>query len=199
MATEEGGNIDDLASSICRDVLERRNFKAKCLEFLTHVSVPNGWENSGYKLHQGNPTYKYRKKLLKYFIDKQKSHGFSVTNTTTKQFFEQLQHFSDLAETEDSFSEFFQSGSLALVDLFEKNVKLCGVVIRKWKCDPSYKASVLIKRDHSEQDGRPSLTEHVIDFQNESDGGYNLKVGDIVEVTQCRRKKGVTMEPEVIK
>ena len=199
MATEEGRNIDDLVSSICKDFLERRNFKDKCLEFLTHVSVPNGWENIGYRLHQGNPTYKYRKKLLKNFIDKQKSQGFSVTNTTTKQFFEQLQHFSDLAETKDSFSEFCQSGSPGLVDLFEKNVKLCGVVIRKCKYDASYKASVLIKRDNSKQDGRPSLTEHVVDFQNESDGGYNLKVGDIVEVTQCRRKKGVAMEPEVIK
>lgn len=35
MATEEGGNIDSLVSIICKDALERRNFKSKCEEFLT--------------------------------------------------------------------------------------------------------------------------------------------------------------------
>ena len=48
MAAEGGRNIEDLASSICKDVLELRNFKGKCEEFLTRVSVPAGWEGMQY-------------------------------------------------------------------------------------------------------------------------------------------------------
>ncbi len=193
MATKE---IDDLVASICKDALEIRNFKGKCVEFLTEVAVPAGWKDTSYRLSQGHPTYKYRKKLLTDFIDKQKSESVTVTGTTTKQFFEQLQQFSELAEANDSFSEFSSPGCPALIDLFEENLKLHGVVVRK--SDTKFKASVLIKRKgRGKQHGNLSVTEHVIDLKNESKGGYRFKVGDIVEITKCARKQGVALEPEV--
>lgn len=199
MATKGGGNIDDLVSSICPDFLERRNLKGKCQEFITKVSVPVGYEDSqresAYRLHQGHPTYKYRENLLADFIDTKKSEGFALTSSTSRQFFEELQQFSETQESDDCFSEFFYRGCPPLIDLFEQNVKLHGVVVRK--SDTSLKASVLIRRKG--HGSLPSLTEHVIDLRNESEGGYCLKVGDIVEITKCRRTEGVALEPEVIK
>lgn len=199
MATEEDGNIDSLVSIICKDVLERRNFKSKCEEFLTKVSVPASWlEGYSYRLHQGNPTYRYRKKLLSNFIQMRVSEGFTVKSSTTKQFFDELQAFSELSESNDSFSEFWSSECPAFIDLFEQNIKLCGPVVRK--SDTELKVSVLIKtRGRNRQDDNLSLTEHVIDLQNEFEEGCRIKVGDIVEVTKCGRKEGVAFEPEVIK
>ena len=200
MATEEDRDIDSLVPIICKDALERRNFKIKCVEFLTKVSVPASWEGNVYRLHQRNPTYRYRKKLLSNFIDKRVSEGFTVKGGTTKQFFDELQEFSESSESGDSFSEYWSSESPALIDLFEQNIKLCGPVVRK--SDTKLKVSVLIQtRGHNRQDGNLSLTEHVIDLQNECEEGYQycIKVGDILEVTRCRRNEGVAFEPEVIK
>lgn len=199
MATEEDGSIDSLVSIICKDVLERRNFRSKCEEFLTKVSVPASWpEGNAYRLHQGNPTYKYRKKLLSNFIQKRSSEGFTVKSSTTKQFFDELQEFSALSESNDSFSEFWSSERPALIDLFEQNIKLCGPVVRKFVTE--LKVSVLLKtRGHSRKDDNLSFTEHIIDLQNEFKEDYRIKVGDIVEATKCRRNDRVAFEPEVIK
>ena len=195
MATKGGGNIDDLVSSICKDFLELRNFKGKCQQFLSELSVPVGYEDSTYRLHPEHPTYKHRKNLLADFIDTKKSEGFALTSSTSRQFFEELRQFSETQESDYCFSEFFYHGCPPLIDLFEQNVKLHGVVVRK--SDTSLKASVLIRREG--HGSLLSLTEHVIDLRNESEGGYCLKVGDIVEVTKCRRTEGVALEPEVIK
>ena len=204
MATEESGNIDDLAAIICKDALELRNFKGKCLEFLTKVFVPGDWEDRSYRLTQEHPTYTYRKKLLTTFIEEQKSKGVMVigtkskTSITTENFFELLEKFSELQETNDSFPEFANPGYPALIDLFDKNLKLQGVVVRK----SDTKLCVLIKRELKggrKQHANSSLTEHIIDVKGEPDGGYCFKVGDIVEVTKCRRKDKVALEPEVIK
>ena len=42
MATKQDGDMDDLVSGICPniDFFERKKFKDKLLEYLTHVSVP---------------------------------------------------------------------------------------------------------------------------------------------------------------
>ena len=209
MATEKDGDIDSLLCRICPDidVFERKKFKDKLVEYLTHVSVPAGWETCGYRLSKEHPTYKYHKRLLENFIDKQKledekqkSVSSTVTKTKPEVFFEQLKQFVKVEEQNDSFSEFCESRRSALLDLFEKNVKLCGVVIRKCTYNAGHcKVSVLIEVCHKAQDGHSALIEHLIDVENESLRGYDLKVGDIVEVTQCRRKEGVAMEPEVIK
>ena len=200
MASEEDGSIDSLVSIICKDPLERRNFKSKCEEFLTKVSVPAGWEDSEYRLHQENPTYKYRQKILTNFIHKRVSEGFTVKSGTTKQFLDELQEFSELSASDESFSEFWSSKRPASPDLLQQNIKLCGPVVRK--SDTELKASVLIKtKGHYREDGKLSFTEHVIDLQNESKEGYDihLNVGDIVEVAKCRRNNEVALEPEVIK
>jgi len=76
MATEEDGHIDSLVSIICKDALDCRNFKSKFEEFLTKVSVPAGWDDNAYRLHQGNPTYRYHNKLLSKFIHKTVIGGF---------------------------------------------------------------------------------------------------------------------------
>ena len=211
MATEQDGDIDSLVSRICPgvDFFERRKFKDKLVEYLTRVSVPAGWETNGYRLSKKHPTYKYHKRLLENFIDKQKLEdekqklaGSTVTKTTPEVFFEQLKQFVKVEEQNDSFSEFCDSRRSALIDLFEENLKLRGVVIRKCTYNAGHcKLSVLIKvpRNFKAQDGYSELIEHAIDVKNESLRGYDLKVGDIVEVTQCRRKEGVAMEPEVIK
>ena len=209
MASKQDGDMDDLVSRICPniDFFERKKFKDKLLEYLTHVSVPVGWETYGYKLSEEHPTYKYHKRLLENFIEKQKldeekqkSASLIVTKTTPEEFIEQLKQFVKEAEQNDSFSEFCESRSSALIDLFQENFKLCGVVIRKCTYHAGHcKASVLIRVRHKPQDGHSALIEYVIDVKNESLRGYDLKVGDIVEVTQCRRKEGVAMEPEVIK
>ena len=209
MATEQDGDIDSLVSRICPgvDFFERRKFKDKLVEYLTHVSVPAGSETNGYRLSKKHPTYKYHKRLLENFIDKQKLEdekqklaGSTVPKTTPEVFFEQLKQFVKVEEQNDSFSEFCDSRRSALIDLFEENLKLRGVVIRKCTYNAGHcKLSVLIKVPRKAQDGHSELIEHAIDVKNESLRGYDLKVGDIVEVTQCRRKEGVAMEPEVIK
>ena len=209
MATEKDGDIDSLLCRICPDidVFERKKFKDKLVEYLTRVSVPAGWETCGYRLSKEHPTYKYHKRLLENFIDKQKledekqkSAGSTVTKTTAEVFFEQLKQFVKVEEQNDSFSEFCDSRRSALIDLFEENLKPHGVVIRKCTYNAGHcKVSVLIEVRHKAQDGHSALIEHLIDVENESLRGYDLKVGDIVEVTQCRRKEGVAMEPEVIK
>ena len=198
MATEEDGNIDSLVSIICKDVFELRTFKSKCEEFLTEVSVPASWEGNAYRLHPGNPTYRYRKKLLSNFIRKRVSEGFTVKSGTTKQFFDELQEFSNLSELNGGFSEFWSSERPALIDLFEQNIKLCGPVV--WKSDTELKVSVLIKtRGRNRQDQDDTPTEHIIDLQNELEEGYCIKVGDIVEVSKCGRNERIAFEPEVIK
>ena len=139
MATEQDGDIDSLVSRICPgvDFFERRKFKDKLVEYLTHVSVPAGWETCGYRLSKEHPTYKYHKRLLENFIDKQKledekqkSAGSTVTKTTPEVFFEQLKQFVKVEEQNDSFSEFCDSRRSALIDLFEENLKP-----HIWCCD----------------------------------------------------------------
>ena len=140
MATEKDGDIDSLLCRICPDidVFERKKFKDRLVEYLTHVSVPAGWETCGYRLSKEHPTYKYHKRLLENFIDKQKledekqkSVSSTVTKTKPEVFFEQLKQFVKVEEQNDSFSEFCESRRSALIDLFEKNEKHHGVVIRK--------------------------------------------------------------------
>lgn len=198
MATEEDGSIDSLVSIICKDALERRHFKSKCEEHLTKVSVPAGWEDKEYRLHQENPTYKYRKKILTNFIHKRVSEGFTVKGGKSEQFLDELQEFSELPESDDNFSEFWSSKRPASPDLLQQNIKLCGPVV--WKSDTELKASVLIKtKGHYREHGDLSFTEHIIDLQNEFEEGYDINVGDIIEVTKCRRNEEVAFEPEVLK
>ena len=48
------------------------------------------------------------------------------------------------------------------------------------------------------------MSEAYVDLREEDDTNHerfhlNLAVGDIVEVTKCRRKEGTALEPEIVK
>ncbi|KAJ7352725.1 hypothetical protein OS493_034333 [Desmophyllum pertusum] len=107
MASEEGGNIDELhsLSSFCKKGLLRPEFERRCLTFLTKVKVPTRWKGTttAFKLHEDHETYRYREKLLRIFFGKKELEGFELTHNTQKQFFEELECFSNSAETHNTY------------------------------------------------------------------------------------------------
>ena len=191
---------------ICKNLLLFRTLEENFQAFLTDVKVPSGFVDNDYKLEPHHKTYKFRHKLVKEFIDVKKSEDFRLTeNSHSKQFFDELKQFVELSET-GSFSDFDleQTGRLQKIDLFEENVKVQGVVVCKFS--KKAKACVLIKRKdlRRELTGSFSLSEVFVDLCEEDNTGHegfhlNLAVGDIVEVTKCRRKEGTALEPEIVK
>ena len=205
MATEVGESIDDLVLRISKDVLQHRQFKEHFQAFLSKVEVPIGWEEKGYKLGQHHPTHKYRLNILRNFVDIKTSEGFNLTSATSKQFFDELKQFSD-SKIDDNFPDSVHDKRSQHIDLFDQNVKVQGVVVRK--SEKIQKASVLIIKDNrSKQRGHASSfslsAELVVNLQDEDGAGegfpLKVSVGDIVEVTKCRRKEGEAWEPEIIK
>ena len=113
--------------------------------------------------------------------------------------------YVELSETEGSFSDFDleQTGRLQKIDLFEENVKVKGVVVCKFS--KKAKVCILIKMKDPCRGltGSFSLSEVFVDLREEDDTDHegfhlNLAVGDIVEVTKCRRKEGTALEPEIV-
>ena len=198
MNSEGDESIDGLVKEICKDPLQRREFESKFQTFLTNVNVPHGWEDKGYKLNQDHPTYGYRLKILKNFVRQKKTQAFSLTKDTSKEFFDEL---NQILKNDDSFPDSHDSRCKHGIDLFEENVKLQGVVI--WKSEEKHKASVLINKEDHIDASSLSMCELIVSLQNEGElgKGFYLKVavGDIVEVTKCRRKEGEALEPEVVK
>ena len=188
-------------SKICKDHFQCSHIKKKCeTSFLTEVKVPSGWENRGYRLDENCPSYKYRREILKKFIDRKETEGFFVTNTDTfQQFFNELKQF--LADSIPQLECTYEHRRKPQVDFFEQNFKVQGVVLRIWKSSRNLKASVLIKtEDCSKQGGNtsgefPLFDELVVKVQDEGELGE----GDVVEVTKCLRREGEAWEPEVIK
>lgn len=207
MDSDEAKFIDNLVSRalIVKDPLQLPQVTKKCLTFLTKVEIPSGWEEKSYKLDQSLPTYKYRLGILKKFIDKKKAEGSSCGGYTV---LDELKQF--LAESgsliDDSFSESAQDERQeAELDLFEQNIKLQGVVVRK--SEKQLKVSVLVKsEDYSKRQsehGSGKFSELIVvalQHEDNLDEEFHLKVavGDIVEVTKCRRKQGMAWELEVI-
>ena len=88
--------------------------------FLTRVKVATRWkstvkDSSRYKLETYHDTYRYRKALLRAFIDKKKSENFKLTHTTIKQFFRELECYTYPEEAADKREESESGTSLALV------------------------------------------------------------------------------------
>ena len=210
MASGEAKNLVECLQElgICKNLFRfshtlEKNFQA----FLTDVKVPSGFADNDYKLEPRHKTYKLRHKLVKKFINIKKCDEFYLTEDShLKQFFDELKQFAELSETEGSFSDFDleQTGRLPKIDLFEENVKVQGVVVCKFS--KKAKACVLIKRKDLRKGltGSFSLSEVFVDLCEEDDTGHegfhlNLAVGDIVEVTKCRRKEGTALEPEIVK
>ena len=205
----DAGNIHNIVTKICEDKLHWCHVKERCLNFLRNVEVPSGWKDESYNLHQDLPTYKYRLQILKDFIAEKEEGGVFVTSSTCEKFFNELKQFS--SDSRDDDDEFWDQHddcqhSRPGVDLFLQNIKLQGVVVRK--SNKRLKASVVIKKEGcSEQRGlgvrsESMLSELVVSLQCEDQPGeeFDLKVsvGDIVEVTKCRRKEGEAMELEVV-
>ena len=206
MASEEGGNIDELQSlsSFCKNCLLRPEFERRCLTFLTKVKVPTRWKGTttAFKLHEDHETYRYREKLLRIFFGKKELEGFELTHNTQKQFFEELECFSNSAETHNTyFSEKRDknNSSPTVYDLFgQDDVKLQGVVVRK----TDQNAWVLVKKE-CVPSGKIEQKELIIDLQARDEDdfstGFPLKEGDILEVTECKRGTETVLEPDVIR
>ena len=207
MFPRDAGYIDDIVTKICKDKLFESQVRKRCLTFLSNVEVPFGWKDNSYKLDQDLPTYKYRVQILKAFVERKEVGGKFVTcQSTYEEFCDELKQFSlDPINDDDEFWEHYNDQYIRPgVDLFQQNVKLLGVVVRK--SEKRLKASVLVKREGcNEQTGEtsdPMLSELVVSLQRKDQAGeeFHLKVsvGDVVEVTQCRRKEGEALEPEVV-
>ena len=208
MASEEVKNLVKYLKElrICNNPFLSRTLEENFQNFLTDVKLPLGFADD-YKLEPHHTTYKFRHKLVKKFIDKKKYEDFRLTdNSHSNQFFDELKHFAELSETEESLSDFDleQTGRLPKIDLFEENVKVQGVVVCKFS--EKAKVCVLIKRKDLCRGltGSFSLSEVFVDLREEDETGHegfylNLAVGDIVDVTKCRRKEGTALEPEIVK
>ena len=80
----------------CEDGLLLKDYRNRYKEFLTSVKIATRGKNtikdsSCYKLETYHDTYRYRKALLKVFIDKKKSENFKLTHKTIPQFFRELE------------------------------------------------------------------------------------------------------------
>ena len=190
MASKGEDQLDSLLSRICKDPLEKQKFKRAVDDILTKVDIPNDWEegDTEYKLHEENPTYQFRYSCLEAFIKQKEAECFSITCKTYKEFFQELRSY--FLEN-DSCLESRHHESLSF-NIFQENVKIHGVVLRK--SAKFKKAFVLVKQNAKGK-------ELVLDIRGEEDlaSWSQFKVGDIVEVTKCRRKEGIALEPEVIR
>lgn len=189
--------LKDFAKRICKDSLERVKFEKRFERFLTKVDLSDDWEDSsGYELQDSLPTYKHRYNCLRKFVEKTEEGSIKadqledivkkITNAAHSPF-----------ETEKSFSS-IQDCKNQPFDLFELNIKVKGVVVLK--CEKKLKASILTKKKDRGKE-KVLLNELVINIKDasKSGGGFQLKVGDVVEVTKCRRQEGIALDAQLIK
>ena len=200
MATGKGENID----KFCKDPLLQRELKKRYQTFLTEVKVPTRWketvkDRSGYKLQESHETYSYREELLRAFKDKKKSENFELTDKTIKQFFRELEDFSYSEETEKHDKSKSRATS-TVYDLFDQDdFKVQGVVVRK----TNQKAWILVKKV-CKSSGRREISEDIellLDLKTFGADDFStafLKVGDILEVTTCKRGTETALEPDII-
>jgi len=164
----------------------------RCDTFLTEVKVPAKWKDgSDYRLKQVHETYQYREKVIRAFVCKKESENFKVSGQTKRQFFDELEHFADSAETNNTLSDLSHKSCksrAAVSPLFGEDVKLQGVVVRK----TDNFAWVLVNKGQ----------ELIVDLQGNEKGNFSkglpLKVHDIVEVTRFQNETETTLEPDVI-
>lgn len=189
--------LEDFASRICKDYIDRGKFAKRFQRFLTKVDLPDDWEDSsGYELQEALPTYKHRYNCLRKCVEQTKDE--SITDDQLEDFVKKIENAAySPSEIEKSFSS-IQEHENQSFDLFEQNFKVKGVVVRK--CEKKLKASILTKKkDHGKQ--KFLLNELVINIKDasKSGGGFQLKVGDVVEVTKCTRKEEIALDAELIK
>ena len=184
----EGGNIRELLSKFCKDGLIRKEFLERCDIFLTDVKVPVKWKGrADYKLQQVHETYQHREKVIREFVGKKESEKFNVSRRTITQFFDELERFTNSAETKDTLSDphhdkSCESRPVCSDPFVEDDVKLHvqGVVVRK----SDQNAWVLVKKEQ----------ELITEKNSFSTGFPAVKVGDIVEVTRFQRETETILE-----
>ena len=194
-------SLKEFAKKICKDPLSRGKFEERFQRFLKKVDLPDDWEeSSGYELQDDLPTYKHRYNCLRKLVEQTVEETEAPIMTV-----DQLEHFiktieiaaHSSLETEKSFSS-VQEQENRPFDFFEKHIAIKGVVVRK--CEKKLKASILTKKKDSGKK-KLLLNELVINIQDasKSGGGFQLNIGDVVEVTKCRRKEGVALDAQLIK
>ena len=189
----ESGTIKELLSKFCKGSLASKDFLDRCDTFLTEVKVPAKWKDgSDYRLEQVHETYQYREKVIREFVCKKESEKFKVSRQTKRQFFDELEHFADSAESNNTLSDLSHKSCksrAAVSPLFVEDVKLQGAVVRK----TDNNAWVLVNKGQ----------ELIVDLQGNEKGNFSkglppLKVGDIVEVTRFQNETETTLETDVI-
>ena len=194
-------SLKEFAKKICKDSLDRGKFEERFQRFLKKVDLPDDWEeSSGYELQDDLPTYKHRYNCLRKLVEQtvEETEAPSMTVDQLEHFIKKIENAAHSSlETEKSFSS-VQEQENRPFDLFEKHIAIKGVVVRK--CEKKLKASILTKKKDSGKK-KLLLNELVINIQDasKSGGGFQLNIGDVVEVTKCRRKEGVALDAQLIK
>ena len=184
----------DFISKIC--VKHRVIFgpvKKRCAKLLEEVRTPQGWKEP-YQLRKSDPSYKFRLKLIKDFVDRKQSESYDIRSSD--EFINELKSFLTGKESDCTDDELHPptGDSSSFPDLFENSWKVEGVVVRK----SASRASVLVKSSFR---GRPKQEELILRYDKEEFPGLGLsmKVGDIVRVTHNKRKEYEILEPEIVR
>ena len=201
MATGEE-SIDKVLSRFCKDGLLRTEFKKTCQKFLTEIKVPAKWKDrTANRLEQDHETYKHREKLLRRFVVIKEKERFKLSRSSKKQFFEELESFSNSAESNNAFCDQGDKSSPwpTIYNLDDQDdVKLQGVVVRK----TDKNAWVLVEKKPVHVPSGKRAFELIFDLQACDEGlvstGFPLKVGDIVEVTEYKRETTALEPADVI-
>ena len=167
----------------CEDGLLQKDYRKRYEEFLTSVKIATRGKNtikdsSCYKLETYHDTYRYRKALLKVFIDKKKSENFKLTHKTIPQFFRELEGYTYAEEASDKRKE-SESGT-SLVNIFgQDDFKVEGVVIRK----TNREAWILVNKTCMFNGKEYEKVELLLDLETFGADDVSrafLKVGDII-------------------
>ena len=192
--------LEVFANRICKDRLDRDEFVKRFRRFLTKVDLPDDWkDSSGYELQHALPTYKHRYNCLRKFVEQAEEKSMTVDQL--EDFVKEIEIAArSPLESERNFTS-FQEHENQPFDLFTQNIKVEGVVV--WKCEKELKASILTKKVKKKDGGKQKflLNELVINLRDASKlgGGFQLSVGDVVEVTKCGRKEGIALDAQIIK
>lgn len=191
-------SLKEFAEKICKDRLDRGKFEERFQRFLKKVDLPDDWEeSSGYELQDDLPTYKHRYNCLRKFVEETEASIMTVDQL--EDFIKKIENAAHSSVgTEKSFFSVQEQENRPNFDLFEKHITIKGVVVGK--CEKKLKASILTKKQDNDKE-KFLLNELVINIQDasKSGGGFQLNVGDVVEVTKCRRKEGLALDAQLIK
>ena len=186
----------------CEDGLLLKDYRNRYKEFLTSVKIATRGKNtikdsSCYKLETYHDTYRYRKALLKVFIDKKKSENFKLTHKTIPQFFRELEGYTYAEEAADKRKE-SESGT-SLVNVFgQDDFKVEGVVIRKTNREAWILVNKTCMLNGKKEYEKVELLLDLETFGADDVSRAFLKVGDILEIAKGPKGTEIALEPEII-